>query len=510
MAAKRVVVVGAGPGGLTAGMILARRGLDVTVFEARDVVGGRNAPIKADGYTFDTGPTFLMMNFILREMFEEAGRNVADYLHFKKLEPMYRLAFADRDVVVSSDHDTMREQIRQQFPGNEDGLDRFLAQERKRYAYLFPCIQKDYSTFASLVSWTLLRAIPYLSPTQSIFDNLGRYFGDEKLKLSFTFQAKYLGMSAWECPALFTMLPYVEHEYGIFHVIGGLNRISQAMAKVIEEHGGKIHTSTPVKSLWVEGRAVRGVRLENGESIAADDVVVNADFAHAMSHLVEPGLLNKYSRENLRKREYSCSTFMIYLGVKKRYDMDHHTIVFAKDYRSNVKNIFHDRTLSDDMSFYVQNASVTDPTLAPEGKSAIYILVPIGNRLGATDWTKEREPFKQMILDLVTRRTPMKDLRDQIEVERVITPLDWEEKGRIFLGATFNLSHTFSQLLYLRPRNRFEELDNCFLVGGGTHPGSGLPTIYESARISSNLLCRKHGIPFTPPSGLQAKVPVPG
>jgi len=510
MAGKRVLIVGAGPGGLTAGMILARRGFDVTVVEARDVVGGRNAPIKAAGYTFDTGPTFLMMNFILKEMFEEAGRNVEDYLRFKKLEPMYRLAFADGDVVVSSDHDKMREQIRQQFPGNEGGLDRFLAYERKRYSYLFPCIQKDYSTFASLVSWTLLRAAPYLSPTKSLFDNLGRYFDDEKLKLSFTFQAKYLGMSAWECPALFTMLPYVEHEYGIFHVIGGLNQISWAMAKVIEEHGGKIRTSTPVKSLWVEGRAVRGVRLESGESIAADDVVLNADFAHAMSHLVEPGLLKKYSRENLRKRDYSCSTFMIYLGAKKRYDMDHHTIVFAKDYHSNVKNIFQDRTLSDDMSFYVQNASVTDPTLAPEGKSAIYILVPIGNRLGAIDWTKEREPFKQMILDLVTRRTPMKDLRDQIEVERVITPLDWEEKGRIYLGATFNLSHTFSQLLYLRPRNRFEELDNCFLVGGGTHPGSGLPTIYESARISSNLLCRKHGIPFTPPSGLQAKVPVRG
>ncbi len=510
MAAKRVLIVGAGPGGLTAGMILAHRGFDVTVFEARDVVGGRNAALRAGEYTFDTGPTFLVMNFVLREMFEAAGRNVEEYLRFKRLEPMYRLAYADGDVVVSSDHDTMRDQIRRQFPGNEGGLDRFLAEERKRYAYLFPCIQKDYSTFASLVSWTLLRAMPYLSPTKSLFDNLGRYFDDEKLKLSFTFQAKYLGMSAWECPALFTMLPFVEHEYGIYHVIGGLNRISQAMAKVVEEHGGKIRTSTPVKSLWIEGRTVRGVRLENGEAIPADTVVVNADFAHAMSRLVEPGILRKYSRENLRKRKYSCSTFMIYLGVKKRYDMDHHTVVFAKDYRTNVKNIFQDRVLSDDMSFYVQNASVSDPTLAPEGKSAVYILVPIGNRLGATDWTKEEEPFKQKVLDLVTRRTPMKDLRDQIEVERVLTPLDWEEQGRIYLGATFNLSHTFSQLLYLRPHNRFEELDNCYLVGGGTHPGSGLPTIYESARISSNLICRQHGIPFAPPSGLEAKIPVRG
>ena len=510
MAAKRVLIVGAGPGGLTAGMILAHRGFDVTVFEANEVVGGRNAPLKADGYTFDTGPTFLMMNFVLREMFEAAGRNVEDYLRFKKLDPMYRLAFDDRDVVVSADHDKMREQIRRQFPGNEDGLDRFLAKERKRYAYLFPCIQKDYSTFASLLSWTLLRAAPYLSPTKSVFDNLGRYFDDEKLKLSFTFQAKYLGMSAWECPALFTMLPFVEHEYGIYHVIGGLNQISQAMAKVVEEAGGKIHTSTAVKSLWIEGKTVKGVRLENGEAVPGDVVIVNADFAHAMSHLVEPGILKKYSRENLRKREYSCSTFMIYLGVKKRYEMDHHTVVFAKDYRTNVKNIFQDRILSDDLSFYVQNASVTDPTVAPEGKSTIYILVPIGNRLGPTDWAKEKEPFKHKILDLVTRRTPMKDLRDQIEVERVLTPLDWEEKGRIYLGATFNLSHTFSQLLYLRPRNRFEELDNCYLVGGGTHPGSGLPTIYESARISSNLICRRHGVPFAPPTGLPDKVPLRG
>ena len=265
-----------------------------------------------------------------------------------------------------------------------------------------------------------------------------------------------------------------------------------------------------MKSLWTEGKTVKGVRLENGEAVPGDVVIVNADFAHAMSHLVEPGILKKYSRENLRKREYSCSTFMIYLGVKKRYDMDHHTVVFAKDYRTNVKNIFHDRILSDDLSFYVQNASVTDPTVAPEGKSTIYILVPIGNRLGATDWAKEKEPFKHKILDLVTRRTPMKDLRDQIEVERVLTPLDWEEKGRIYLGATFNLSHTFSQLLYLRPRNRFEELDNCYLVGGGTHPGSGLPTIYESARISSNLICRRHGVPFAPPTGLPDKVPLRG
>jgi len=161
------------------------------------------------------------------------------------------------------------------------------------------------------------------------------------------------------------------------------------MAKVVEEKGGKIHTSTPVSSLWIEDKTVRGVRLDNGEAVPADVVIVNADFAHAMSHLVEPGILKKYSRENLGKRGYSCSTFMIYLGVKKRYDMDHHTVVFAKDYRTNVKNIFQDRTLSDDLSFYVQNASVTDPTVAPKGSPP-----SISSSPSATGWGRQTGPRK--------------------------------------------------------------------------------------------------------------------
>jgi len=492
---RRVIIVGAGPGGLTSAMILAHRQFDVTVFEANPTVGGRNSALRADGFTFDRGPTFLMMRFMLDEMFEEAGRNVEDYLKFKSLDPLYCLNFDDRNILVSADHDKMRAQIREHFPGEEKGLDKFLHKERRRYGYLVPVIRKDYSTLWSLVSVSLLKALPYASLGRSLFENLGRYFRDEKLKLSFTFQSKYMGMSPWQCPALFTILPFLEHEWGVFHVMGGLNKISEAMAKVVEEEGGKIFTSTPVESLMIDDGTVRGVKLKSGEEVFADHVIVNADFAYAMSNLVAPGILKKYSRNNLQKKDYSCSVFMVYLGVNKLYEMSHHTIVFAKDYRTGMNNIFEKKILSDDMSFYVQNASVTDPTLAPQGKSTVYILVPVPNRIAAIDWTAEEEHFKHKVLELVSKRTPMKDLRDHIEVERIITPQDWEEKHRVYLGATFNLSHKFSQLLYLRPRNRFEELKHCYLVGGGTHPGSGLPTIYESARISSDLICKQRVTP---------------
>ncbi|MCG3203588.1 MAG: All-trans-zeta-carotene desaturase [Elusimicrobia bacterium] len=495
MSKKNIIIIGAGPGGLTSAMILAHRGFNVTVFEAKDVVGGRNAPLKAGPYTFDIGPTFLMMRFILEEMFKEAGRDASKYLTFKKLDPLYSLRFDDREMLMSSNHSRMREEIKRLFPGNELGFDAFLSHEGDRYKKLYPCIQRDYSKLTSLFSLDLMKAFPSLSFGRSLFQNLGRYFTDDKLKLAFTFQAKYLGMSPWECPAFFTMLPFIEHEYGIEHVMGGLNRISQAMARVVEEVGGTIRLSTPVASLLLEGRTVKGVKLESGETVEADEVILNADFAHAMSKLVPSGTLEKYSVKKLKKKKYSCSTFMLYLGVNKKIPLNHHTIFFAKDYRTNVRRIFSEKTLSDDMSFYIQNASVTDPSLAPEGKSTLYVLVPVPNRMGSVDWTREKEPFKNRVLDLIVERAGIKDLRSHIEVERVITPLDWEEKQRIYAGATFNLAHTFSQLLYLRPRNKFEELDHCYLVGGGTHPGSGLPTIYESARISSNLICEKYGVP---------------
>lgn len=486
-------------------MILAKRGFDVSVYEAKSVVGGRNAPIRAEGFTFDTGPTFLMMRFILAEMFLEAGRDVEKYLTFKRLDPLYRLKFEDREVAVSSDHGTMRREIGRVFPGCEPGFDRFLKEEGERYEKLYPCIQRDYSSLGTFLSLDLLKAVPALGVGRSLFENLGRYFRPEKLKLSFTFQAKYLGMSPWECPALFTMLPYIEHAYGVEHVMGGLNQISAAMARVVEEQGGKIHLSTPVQSLVLDGRRVTGVRLQSGETVMADEVIINADFAHAMSHLVPEGKVKKYSPKKLAQKKYSCSTFMIYLGVDGKVPLDHHTIYFAKDYKSNLHDISTRKVLSKDISFYIQNASVTDPTLAPEGKSALYILVPVPNQSGSVDWAAEKETFKNHVMNLVVERTGIKDLRSRIRVERVITPLNWEKDGLIYQGATFNLAHTFSQLLYLRPRNKFEELDHCYLVGGGTHPGSGLPTIYESARISSNLICMKHGVSFPPVPALPAK-----
>lgn len=494
--AKHIVVVGAGPGGLTGAMILARRGFRVTVVEAQKTVGGRNAALRLGPYTFDTGPTFLMLKSILDEVFEEAGTAADDVLDFRALDPLYRLQFHDKRLEPSGDPERMKAEIARVFPGKEGRYDRFRDREKKRFARLFPCLQKSYHRLSTLAHPDFIRALPHLALTKSLYDVMYDCFGDPELALSHTFQSKYLGMSPWECPGVFAMIAHIEHAYGIYHTTGGLSRISDAMADVARRQGAAIHLDTRVQRVWVENGAARGVELESGDRIEADEVLINADFGYAATRLFAPGQLRKYTPERLNAMKLSCSTYMLYLGLDTVMDLPHHTVFFARDYRKNVDAIFGGQALSADISFYVRNASRTDPTLAPAGHSAVYVLVPVGNLRGMVNWAREGAAFRETVLGALETRAGQPAIRRHIRAEKVLTPLDWQDEYRVYEGATFNLAHNIGQMLYFRPRNCFEEVDHVYLAGGGTHPGSGLPTIYESGRIAANLISRRHGVPF--------------
>ena len=504
MGRKQTVVIGAGPGGLAAAMLLSQRGIDVQVFEKEAVIGGRNAEVVLGNYRFDLGPTFLMMKFLLDELFEETGRKISDYLDCRLLDPMYRLNFSDKSLLVHSRPSAMRAEIERVFPGEGASLDRFLERESRRFEHLYPCLQKPYGSPLSLFSPTLLAALPHIAPGRSLHNVLSSYFRSEELRLAFTFQSKYLGMSPWDCPGLFTMIPYTEHAHGVYHVQGGLCRISQAFAAVAAENGAQIHTSAPVRRVLTEGRRTVGVELQSGEKIACDDVVINADFGHAMSTLFEDGQLRRYTPSAVRKRSWSCSTFMMYLGLDRAFpEAEHHMIVFAKDYKRNLEDIAHRKVASEDISMYVRNSAVTDPGTAPAGHSALYILVPVPNTSGHVNWAEEKHRYRERVLKMLQERTPYKNIEAHIQEELVITPDDWEKRS-VYMGATFNMGHNWSQMLFMRPHNKFEEFDHCYLVGGGTHPGSGLPTIFESARISSNLICKQYRIPYSAPKPFNA------
>lgn len=485
---KKIIIVGAGPGGLAAGMILAHRGYDVEILEKSNTPGGRNSGLQLGEYRFDIGPTFFMMDFVLRDIFKMIGRDLDDYVKVHRLSPMYRLMLDDKSINVYEEDDKMEKELAKNFPGEETNLSKFNQKEKKRFLKLFPILSKDNNNILNALHPRFLSALGSFSIGRSLFDVLGKYFRNEHARLCFTFQSKYLGMSPWECPGAFALVPFVEQEFGIFHIQGGLNEVSKAMARVFVEKGGKIRYGSYVKEVITDKKKATGVRLADGTEINADKIIMNADFAYAMNNLMKETGLKKYSTENLSRKDYSCSIFLLYLGVNKKYDLPHHTISFAKDYKKNVEDVFAGRLTDKDFSVYVCNQSATDPTVAPEGKSALYVLVPVPNNKSGVNWSQMTNTVREQTLDILEKRFGMKDVRENIEAEKIINPADWEKDFNVQYGAVFNLSHKLSQMLWFRPHNEFEEVKNIYLVGGGTHPGSGLPTIYQSGKIAADLI----------------------
>ncbi|WP_138752447.1 phytoene desaturase family protein [Paenibacillus sinopodophylli] len=491
---KSVIVIGAGPGGLASAMLLCAQGYQVTVLEKQAYVGGRTSALKFDGYTFDRGPTFLMMPQLLEELFHSAGRWLHDYIKLVELNPLYRLQFGGTKLELSTDREKTAAEIERVFPGESKGYLDFLREEGDKFERVMPLLQRPFMKLTDYLRRDTFHALPKLHLNEHVYGRLSRYFKDERLRYSFAFQSKYLGMSPWNCPGTFTILSYIEHAYGLWHPIGGVNRVCEAMAEVIREYGGNIRLETGAKQVLTKQRKAVGVLLENGDTLEADHVILNADFGMAITKLFQPEQLKKWKPERLHKLKWSISTYMLYLGINRKVNMPHHTVMFADDYSQNLKEMVQGK-LSTDASVYVHNPSAIDPTLAPEGKSALYILVPVPNLDGETDWSlpETLEAMRTQVLARLEREPELQGLSDWIEVEKTISPLDWEQSMFVYKGAAFNMAHSLDQMMMLRPHNRFEDVANCYLVGGGTHPGSGLPTIFESARISVNLLLEQDG-----------------
>ncbi len=494
LSSPKVVIIGAGPGGLAAGMLLSKTGADVTILEARNTVGGRTSSLSEQGFTFDLGPTFFLYPDVLKGIYSSCGFDMDKEIEMVRLKDHYKLTFEGRgEVVARGSEDFMEKQFSNVNSEDVGGFRRFMEDNRKKFSTFNRVLQKPFNSIKDLMDPQLLSALPYLRPGKSVESDLRTFFKDERLRLACAFQSKYLGMSPSNCPSIFTILSYLEYEYGIFHPKGGCGAVSRSMADMAKRLGARIKLSEPVESIEFEGSRAKSV-VTNNDRYDCDALVINADFAHTMQKLVPNHLRKRWSDQEIEKKKYSCSTFMMYLGLNKTIpDLNHHSIFLSKDYKGNLEDIEKNHTLSDNPSFYVCNPCVTDPSMAPENKSSLYVLVPVTHRNGELDWEKNRDAFRSVVMNQL-EKIGLSDLESSIEYEKILTPQTWENKYNIFKGAVFNLAHSLDQMLFRRPQNRFKELDGVYLVGGGTHPGSGLPVIYESAKISSRLIQEDYGI----------------
>ncbi|MBX3402003.1 MAG: phytoene desaturase [Phycisphaeraceae bacterium] len=514
-----VAVVGAGPGGLASAMLLAAAGARVRVYESMSDVGGRTSRITLDSnrgqFAFDRGPTFFLMPYVLEEIFAATGRTLTDYADLTRLDPMYRLIMGRGQsgeesplrIDTTQDVSEMARRIAAIEPRDGANFERFIRDTRTKLRLMEPILRSPMRGVGDVVGAGSARFLPHLSPHLSVDGLLSTYFRNPYVRMAVSFQSKYLGMSPLECPSLFSILPFIEYEYGIWHPRGGCNALMHAMADVCREMGVEFRFNSPIAGIEFDGARATGIRLADGTIVDHEHVVVNADASAALKRFIPEAVRLRFgsglggaSDQHIDSRRYSCSTYMLYLGIDGAADLPHHTIYISSDYRQNLEDITTNGVLSRDPSVYVCNPTPLDSTLAPCGCTSLYVLMPTPNtRVGSIDWRAESLRVREVVLEQLERRFGIADIEQRIVVEKRITPLDWRDgadgMGAINFGATFNLAHNLMQMLHRRVAHKLEGLDGVWFVGGGTHPGSGLPVIFLSAQIGARMLAEELGLP---------------
>jgi phytoene desaturase len=477
------VVIGSGFGGLAAAVRLGARGWRVTVLERLDQPGGRASVFRQDGFVFDAGPTIITAPFLLEELWSLAGRRFADDVTLVPMDPFYRIRFHDGSVFTySGDEAAMRAEVARFCPTDVPAWERYMRLSAETCRIGFE--QLGHVPFGSPMD--MLRVAPdllRLKAWKSVHAIVAEHFSDERLRAVFSFHPLLIGGNPFTVPSVYCLIAALEQRWGVHSAMGGTGAIVNGLVSLIEGQGGRVRLCAEVEEILAsEGRA-RGVRLAGGETIAADIVVSNADASYTYGTLLGRQKRRRWTDGRLRRARSSMSLFVWYFGTKRRYDdVGHHTIMLGPRYRALLDDIFRRKVLAPDFSLYLHRPTATDPALAPEGCDSFYVLSPVPNLLGQTDWASAAEPYRQAI-EAHLSATVLPGLAAEVVTSRVMTPLDFRDRLLSVHGAAFGLEPVLLQSAWFRPNNRSEELDGLYLVGAGTHPGAGIPGVISSARV---------------------------
>ena len=477
------VVIGAGFGGLAAAVRLGARGYRVTVLERLEQPGGRASVFRQDGFTFDAGPTIITAPFVYEELWALCGRRMSDDVPMKAMEPFYRIRFDDGTYFTcSSDHDAMREEVRRLSPGDVEGYERFMEESRVNYAVGFEKLGDlpftSVGTMARWLPWMLKRRAH-----ESVWRMVCRHVRHPQVRIALSFHPLFVGGNPTRVTSIYSLINHMEREYGVHYCWGGTGALVRGLVGLIEGQGGSVRCNAPVAQVTTHGRRVTGVRLEDGSVLPASVVVSNADAAWTYGTLLPQVRRRRWTDLRLRWLTQSMSVFVWYFGTRGTFDdVDHHTILMGPRYRGLLRDIFRRRVLADDMSLYLYRPTASDPSLAPEGCDAFYALSPVPNLNGSTDWHTMAEPYRQRIQQRL-EDTVMPGLGARVVTSRVFTPLDFRDRLNAPDGAAFGPEPLLWQSAWFRPHNVSEEVEGLYLVGAGTHPGAGVPSVVTSAKV---------------------------
>jgi phytoene desaturase len=477
------VVIGSGFGGLAAAVRLGARGYRVSVLEKLDAPGGRAYVHRQDGFTFDAGPTVITAPFLLEELWALCGKRMADDIDLRAVAPYYRIRFDDGTVFdYSGDAAAMRAEVARLSPADVAGYERFLKASEAIYKVGFEELgHVPFNTWADMLK--VLPALLKLEGYRTVYSLACKHVQDPKLRVVLTFQSLLVGGNPFATTSVYCLIAFLERRWGVHFPMGGTGSLVKGLVKLIEGLGGSVRCGQGVEQILVENGAACGVRLAGGERIAADIVVSNADSAWTYRHLVAPEHRKRWTDRRIEKARYSMSLFVWYFGTRRKYpDVAHHTIALGPRYKELLGDIFDRKLLADDFSLYLHRPTATDPSLAPPGCDAFYVLSPVPHLQSGTDWRVQAEPYRRAILQRL-QATLLPDLENQIVSSLMTTPQDFQDRLSSFRGAAFGLEPVLTQSAWFRPHNRSEEVQHLYLVGAGTHPGAGLPGVLSSARV---------------------------
>lgn len=488
----RIVVVGSGFGGLAAAIRLQAQGHAVTVVEKLDTPGGRARVFTQDGFTFDSGPTIITAPWVIDELFALTGRTTADYVTLVQLDPFYNIRFEDGSIFrYNGDAEALQAQVRTFCASDEPGYRRFRQQAGAIFDAGMPLIDKPFHTIGSMV-----RALPAIVRTRayrSVAAMANASLRDARLRQVFSFHPLLVGGNPFRASSMYALIHTLEQQWGVQFCMGGTGALVRALVRAFEDLGGTMRYGHEVEQLLIatNGRA-RGVQCNDNRELEADAVVFNGDVTQAyrklFPHTMPAATRIRRRARRLERLRHSMSLFVIYFGTDRRYpDLAHHEILMGPRYRELLEDIFEHKLLADDFSLYLHRPTATDPSLAPAGHDAWYVLSPVPHLGSGTDWEAVGQRYRDRIMAYLEAQY-LPDLSRHLVTERRIDPRYFEQSLNSYLGSAFGPEPVLLQSAYFRPHNRDRDIPNLYFCGAGTHPGAGLPGVISSGKIVAQMI----------------------
>lgn len=485
---KRVIVVGAGIGGLSAGIHLQLQGYQVTIFEANSHPGGRANCIKEQGFAFDTRPTLLNYPWVFEQLFSKAGKNLYDYLELIKIDPTVSFLWQDGTTLsLSSDIHKLATYFETLEPESTPNLLKFFKDNYKRFKLSFDrLVTKNADNYIEWIYGINPLNLLSLGITSSFYKNLQRYFKSRYICEALGSYSMYLGGSPFDLPGIFTILPYGEMAYGLTLPRGGIYALVSAIEKLAHETGVEIQYNSPVAKILIKNEKAYGIELKNGDTIESKAIVSNVDVVTTYNSLLSH-TTSKKKLMRISKTKMTPSVLTFYWGIKGKVNhLPHHTIFLPDNYKQAFRELISEGKIPTGLPFYCSIPSASDPSLAPENHSAMFILIPLPllSQLGNINWNSTISELKQEVLARLKFHGIDLD-EHRIVYKRVFTPVDWCKKFGLYDGSAFGAAHTLLQMGPLRLKNYDPEIQGLFFVGASTTPGTGVPMVVISGALTA-------------------------